>query len=167
MRWSPASHNYILTNNKKFLIKMWDKCVGLRVARDLGLRTASLPHKHRKVSLCRSDLGQLQKFDQERTLLRTWSQCCCGISYELQLALGCKLGMGISCIGEHHLPKRFLELCWWSCSPPSIRLRRLDAAIGSIVLHDCYGPLHILTLVLEWSISCVWRFSWDSMEIKE
>lgn len=39
-------------------------------------------------------------------------------------------GHGNPCIGEHHLPKRFSELWWWSCPPPSIRLRRLDAAIG-------------------------------------
>lgn len=36
-----------------------------------------------------------------------------------------------------------------------------------IALHDCCGPLITLSLVLEWSISCVWRFSSDAMEIKE
>ena len=66
-----SSHNYLLANKKKFLIMMWDECVVLGASRGLGLRTASLFHKHRKISLCRSDLGQLQKFDQERALLQT------------------------------------------------------------------------------------------------
>ena len=72
------------------------------------------------------------KFDQERALSTADMIIVLLRNFLLWIAARPWLQTrhGNPCIGEHHLPKRFSELWWWSCPPPSIRLRRLDAAIG-------------------------------------